>query len=158
MVIHANEYILRSFRLDDVDAFYQIAHEEAVKKYVPYAYVETKAEASESVRIYAEGDNKNDFYLLIVKENVPVGVIIATRTIGRVLDVSTLVSKEHRGQGIMTVAMNSFIQYLKKNTDYKTLVMMIRKENVASNKQVLKIGAILETEVGGNNVYHVYLK
>lgn len=92
-----------------------------------------------NVEIYAKGDCKNDFYLIIEDaEKNAVGVIIAVRTMQDSLDVSAFVDKEVRGQGIMTLAMKSFIRWLKRYTEYTELHMLVRKRNKASNQLFMK--------------------
>ena len=93
MIIHAGNYILRSFSCAerDVKSFYEISHNPEVQMYVPYAYSQNYADARETVKVYSEGDCKNDFYLCIQDQNeTAVGVIIAIRMYTTILDVSVL--------------------------------------------------------------------
>ena len=85
-------------------------------------------------------------------------MIIAVKINNKVLEISAFVAKEFRGKGIMTIVMNSFINYLKQNTDYEKLMMIIDKENIASNCQIKKIGGNFIKECQNNNVYEVLLK
>lgn len=158
MVIQAGEYKLRSFNENDILSFYSVAHDELVKKYVPYAYPKDIEEAKELAFYYSRGDLKNDFYLVIQKEDIFIGMIIAVRTIEKSLDVSAFISKDFRGKGIMTIAMNSFIKWLHDNTDYEVLLMNINRENVASNHQIKKIGGVFKKIHGNDNIYEVSIR
>lgn len=140
MIIQNERCVLRSFSKEDLGVFYLMAHDEAVKRYVPFAYPADEEEAKEMISTYEEGDFKNDFYLMIEKDGMPVGVIIAIRTINAVLDTSAFIARGYRGKGIMTDALRLFISYLKANTKIKELRMEIEFENLASNMQISKIG------------------
>lgn len=142
MKFHAGKYTIRNFRKSDTLKLYNLSKDEAVKKYVVYAYTETIEEAQKNIECYVQGDCKNDFYLLIEDaEKNEVGVIIAVRTLLGVLDVSSYVKKEYRGQGIMTLVMKSFIRWLKRYTQYTELHMLVSKRNKASNQQLKKLNA-----------------
>ena len=158
MIIHAGEYRLRSFTLCDVEEFYRIAHEPKVKQYVMFAYPENVEECFSTVAIYSRGDCINDFYLAIEKENIMVGSIIAVRMEGKVLDVSEIISKEFRGQGIMTIAMKAFVEWLKDNTQYEELSFEIEENNVSSLRQAAKHNTILRKEHDGYKNYRLKIR
>ena len=161
MIIHAGNYILRSFSCAerDVKSFYEISHNPEVQMYVPYAYSQNYADARETVKVYSEGDCKNDFYLCIQDQNeTAVGVIIAIRMYTTILDVSVLVTTEHRGKGIMKIAMNSFITWLKENTNYTHLSLVIEKSNSSSKRLATKIGAEVVEEFQHNIKYQIRIK
>ena len=60
--------------------------------------------------------------------------------------------------GIMTDAMNTFVKWIKENTNYKKLVMTIDLKNVASNHQIKKNGGIFMMEKDSYNVYNVFVR
>lgn len=161
MIIHAGSYILRSFEYTekDIKNFYEISHDTEVKKYVPYAYSKNYDEAKETVEAYSEGDCKNDFYLCIQDKNGEVvGAIIAVRMITTVLDVSVLIATKHRGKGIMKIAMNSFIIWLKSNTNYTQLSLVIEESNNSSKRLAEKIGAEIVKEFPNNKKYQIRIR
>lgn len=158
MIIYGQNCLLRNFNLDDVKTFYAIAHDESVKRFVPYAYSEDEYEAFENVSIYSNGDMKNDFYFVIEVDQKVVGAIISVRTEGKTLDTSAFISKDFRKRGIMTDAMNAFIKWLKQNTDYYVLAMTIDTENDASNHQIKKIGGVFQLTKDNYNIYHVFVR
>lgn len=157
MKIQAGQYTLRSFQDSDVIPFYNIAHDDIVKKYVSYAYPEDYENANEMVQDYVLGDCKNDFYLLIEKDSNVIGAIIAVRIVDKILDVSAFLGKDYRQKGIMTIAMTSFKKWLKQYTSYRELRMHINKDNDVSNCQVKKIGGIKLREKENAFLYKVQL-
>lgn len=157
MIIHAGEYILRTFTNNDLMLFYNIAHDQKIKDYVPNSYPEDLQEAYEILETYIKGDCINDFYLLIEKQNEMIGAIIAVRTISRILDVSTIISKQYRGQGIMTKMLNAFINWLKNSTDYEKLSFAIKKDNIPSIRQVEKCNAVLKKDIEDDYIYEIIL-
>ncbi len=159
MIIHAKDYILRNFVIDDVDMFYSLMHyDDTIKEYVPSAYPRDYDEAFMLVNLYSKGDSKNDFYLIIEKNGIMIGVIIAVRVIGKCLDTSGIIFKPYRGKGVMTIVLNQFIEWLKNNTEYETLSMAVRNDNVASLKQIQKCGAVLNNDNGTYKFFKIYLK
>ncbi len=159
MIIHTKNYTLRSFTPNDATEFFHMVNgDEVIEEYVPYSYVNTMEEACENVEDYSNGDCKNDFYLLIEKNGKMVGAIIAVRMIGMTLDTSLLVFKKYRGKGIMSEALTAFIQWLKKSTQYESLVLVIRNDNLPSIKLAWDCGAELERELEGDLIFRVSLK
>ncbi|MCR5147246.1 MAG: GNAT family N-acetyltransferase [Clostridia bacterium] len=147
MTIHAQNCTLRSFTLDDVSAFFYMTHnDEKIKKYVPSAFPKDFLDAYEIVDVYSQGDCKNDFYLAIERGKVLLGFIISVRMCNMSLDTSAVIFKQYRGKGIMTQAINVFKNWLKENTEYKTLSLQIRKDNKISLHQSKKCGAKLKCE------------
>ena len=133
MIIHTANCKLRPFESDDVDNFYAMVHDDVIKEYVPYVYCKNRHDAKISVQDYMNGDCKNDFYLVIVKDDIIVGCIIAVRTKELTLDVSVCVNKRDRGKGIMLEALEGFILWLKTYTEYQNLEMTININNESYN-------------------------
>ena len=90
---------------------------------------------------YIQGNCRDDFYLAVEKEGKMVGCIIAIRIKKTILDVSVLMGKKFRGQGIMKEAMEGFIEWLKENTKYCNLSIAIKQTNKSSLRLASKIGA-----------------
>lgn len=158
MIIHTDNCKLRSFQSDDVEDFYNLVHDEAVEKYVRYAYCKNMKQARISVSDYMLGDCKNDFYLVIEKNGIMVGCIIAVRIKEGALDVSVCIGKDFRGQGIMLEAMNGFIIWLKENTEYLRLDIAINMNNSSSLKLIDKIGAELYKVINDTYYYRIHLR
>lgn len=158
MIIHTANYELRTFEKGDVDEFYELAHDDAIEKYVPYVYCKKRRDAEIAIRDYMKGDCRNDFYLGIVKNNIIVGCIIAVRTKNFILDVLVCVKEEERGKGIMLEALNGFILWLKNYTEYQKLQMAINMYNDSSLRLFDKIGAELYRQKNNNYYYQIILK
>ncbi|MBR2587994.1 MAG: GNAT family N-acetyltransferase [Bacilli bacterium] len=158
MIIQTGKYILRNFTKSDVKDFFNMVNgDEIIEDYVPYAYVHNMQEAFENVKEYTQGDCKNDFYLVIEKKGKMVGAIIAQRTIGKTLDTSIFISKKYRGKGIMTESLEAFVQWLRKNTNYEAIFLVIRNDNSASIRLAQKCGAVLQREIEEDKVYRIIL-
>ena len=158
MIIHTNKYTLRSFTNSDVKEFFEMINgDETIEDYVPYAYVHNMQEATENVEDYVMGDCINDFYLVIERNKKMVGTIIAVRTIGMTLDVSIIISKKYRGKGIMKEALEAFVQWLRTNTKYEAIMLVISDDNESSIRLAQKCGAIMEKEIEENKVYKIIL-
>ena len=160
MIIHAEDgYVLRSFAKQDAKDFFKLSHnDKLIKEFVPYAYPNDIKEAEEMIETYSNGDCKNDFYLVIEKENQMIGIIIAVRTIGLNLDTSAVIYNQYRNNGIMTISMNAFIKWLKENTNYEKLCLCISKRNKASIHQSKKIGSILEKDESDSLLFNIILE
>lgn len=158
MIIHSNKITLRSFTLDDVRDFYEMVHNDStIKKYVPYAYVRDLTEAVENIEVYQKGDCINDFYLVIEIDSVMVGAILAVRTFPEILDVSLIISKTYRGQGIMNDSLNIFVDWLKNNTRYGTLMFVVKNDNTSSIRLIEKFKVNLTREGKDSRTYRLYI-
>ena len=145
--------------MEDVKEYYQMAHnDEAIKKYVPSSYPSDPREAYELVGTYSQGDCSNDFYLLIEKNGIMIGAIIAVRTIGKTLDTSAFIFKPYRGKGIMTIVLSEFRDWLKRYTDFEEMSLVIKKGNNMSLMQAQKCGVVFQKEDEENEFYKIYLK
>lgn len=158
MIIYTDNYIIRNLTNCDTKSFYELAHDKLVKKYVPYSYCKDYNMAKENMSYYIKGDCKNDFYLAILKSDELIGSIIATKLDSSTLDVCTLVLSKWRGKGVMTEAMNGFIKWLKENTLYLNLNMVVEKSNIASIKQILKINGKLYNSDSKKNFYRILIR
>lgn len=158
MIIQSNKITLRSFMLDDVEDFYEMVHNDSsVEKYVPYAYVRNISEAIENIEVYEKGDCINDFYLVIEIDSIMVGAILAIRTFPTTLDLSLIISKRYRGQGIMSDSLKIFMQWLKENTNYKTLVFAVKNDNASSIKLIEKFNVTLKRKDNDSRTYILHV-
>lgn len=158
MIICTDNYVVRNFTVEDTRAFYELTHESLVKKYVPYAYCENYEMAEELIGYYVKGDCVNDFYLAIVKDEKIIGSIIANKMYDNALEVSAIVSSEHRNKGVMTETMNGFIKWLEQNTSYQKIRLVVEKENIASIKQVEKMKGELYNDNDLRNFYQILIR
>lgn len=156
MKIQTNNLTLRSFSLNDAYGYYNMVYNDhIIAQFVPYAYVSSLKAATASVQAYHAGDCVNDFYLVIEQEGVIVGCIIAVRSMGKVLDTSVLVGEKYRGNGIMKEALTAFIDWLRCNTSYKYLSLVIKYNNLTSQRLAESCGAKFMKSTLEGNIYKI---
>ncbi len=158
MIIHSNKITLRSFSGEDAYDFYKMVYNDStIEKYIPYAYVHNVTEAVETIEVYEKGDCVNDFYLAIEIDNTMVGAILAVRTFPTTLDVSLMISEKYRGQEIMKDSLKMFVDWLCNNSKYKTLMFMVKNDNVSSIKLVEKFNVKLMRKDETSRTYLLYI-
>ena len=159
MIIHADNYFLRNIEIDDAEEFFNMTHDdEDVKKYVPSSYPTDMEDAYELIEIYSKSNFVNEFYFAIESFGKMVGVLVASKLRLQILEVSAIIFKPYRNKGIMTVVLKTFKEWLKNNTDYRVLNLVIRKDNLASLQQAKKCGAVLHNEDEEHCFFKIYLK
>lgn len=158
MIIHTTNCTLRTFQESDIDEFYLMVNDEEIQKYVKYIYCMNHHDARLAVLDYMNGDCKNDFYLLIEKDGILVGCIVAVRIKDLTLDLSACVRKGYRGKGIMIEALNAFFEWLKVNTEYTRLDAVVSIYNESSLRMVEKLeGAHCYRQKNDNSYYRIEL-
>ena len=143
MVLQGNRIILRKFKKEDAKGYLKIANDIAIKQYLPFASPDTLEETIELIENYCDLDFVNDFYFIIEdKSNHQlIGALLCFRTTMYTLDTSYFIAKDYRGNGLILEALKVFIDYLSKNTVYKTLFFMISHNNLASKRIMEKLGS-----------------
>ena len=158
MIIHTTNCTLRTFQESDIDEFYLMVNDEEIQKYVKYIYCKNHHDARIAVSDYMNGDCKNDFYLLIEKDGVLVGCIVAVKIKDSTLDLSACVREGYRGKGIMIQALNAFFEWLKVNTEYTRLDAVVSIYNESSLRMVEKLeGAYCYRQKNDNSYYRIEL-
>lgn len=143
MVIEGRGILLRPFTLNDVNEFYLIAHDKAVKEFVPYAYCATRRKAKELVANYVTYDFKNDFYYAICNatDGKMIGAIMAYRIPNsQCLDVSGFIGANYRRKGYMLAATMLFIDAIAKNTKLECLRFTVSPYNQPSMSIMWTLG------------------
>jgi RimJ/RimL family protein N-acetyltransferase len=147
MVIVTERLVLRPFKLDDVQEFYNITQDSAIKKYVPDVCQTSVADLEKEFRTtYTTCDFKHDFYFVIQLKDTEkiIGCLIVTQNIDFMFDTTLVIAHDYRRKGYMTEALNAFIGQLPKN---QIFLFYVDKSNLPSLKTVNKIGAL---EVSSN--------
>lgn len=132
MVIYTNRLVLRPFKVEDANIFYEITQDKAIKDFVPYASPDSLEEAVKDINIYySKGDFIHDFYFIIELKSSKeiVGALIVTQNSDGEFDMSLIISQSHRQKGYMKEAVYAFIQNMPSNSK---LVFIIEKNNQAS--------------------------
>lgn len=144
MVLEGKRIILRPFKKEDAKDYLKIANDSAIKEYVSAASPYTLEESLELLKYYCKVDFLNDFYFVIedIQTHQLIGALLCYRSTSFMLDISYFIEKDSRGNGLILEALEVFIEYLSKNTCYKTLFFMIKKDNLASKKIMKKLGSV----------------
>ncbi|MBR6504583.1 MAG: GNAT family N-acetyltransferase [Clostridia bacterium] len=143
MVLKGERILLRPFKKEDAEEYFKIANDTIIKKYIPFASPDTIEECTELIDNYINLDFINDFYFVIedLHTHQLIGAVLCFRTTSFTLDTSYFIAKNYRGNGFILETLEVFIDYLSKNTSYKTLFFMIKKDNLASKKIMKKLGS-----------------
>lgn len=144
-MVESERLLLRSFRISDAEAYYQLTLDDEIQKYVAHACAPTFEETLQNIKFsYSQGDFVHDYYLLLEEKQTHklVGAIIATQ-IGTqtLLETHILTHRNYRNKGYMSEALNIFISTLPKGT---VLIFTVKKNNQASLRTVSKIPGINE--------------
>lgn len=142
-LIESEHLLLRNFRIDDVEDFYQMTRDKLIQKYLPYVYVNTIQETIQNIKFYMQGDFINNFYIVIEEKQSSciVGSLIVNRTFKNQYEVSYMISKDFRKRGYMLEALTSFISSIPTNI---VLNFYIETDNITSIKTVSKIRGMKE--------------
>lgn len=132
MVIYTNRLVLRPFKVEDANIFYEITQDKDIKDFVPYASPDSLEEAVQNIKTYySKGDFIHDFYFIIEQKSTKeiVGALIVTQNQDGEFDMSLIISRNHRQKGYMKEAVDAFIQNMPSNSK---LVFIVEKKNQAS--------------------------
>lgn len=153
--IESERLLLRPFTIADAESYFQMTSDATIRKYIPYGWKKTLEEMKELILDYSRGDFTRDFYVAIEdkKSHELVGAIIsvALRTKPLELDMSILIDAKHRQKGYMSEALEAFNRSVPKPA---YLSFMIKKDNIASLKTIVKLPNIQEVPVLGENKEH----
>lgn len=144
----SENFVIRNIESKDKDAVFRICNDNLVKEYVPSYYCETATEVKELMKTFVKGDCKNDFYLIVYFNRRKVALLAANRIVKNSLDVSLIVDFKFRQRGFSVEIMKAFKKWLKENTDYEYLTLIIQKTNINSLESAKKLNSyiMLETE------------
>ncbi len=121
MIIQTKRLVLRPFYNSDKAWYYDFVQDAEIQKRLPGLASLNKEKADNDLNLFVKGDFYNDFYYVITddKSNV-VGVIIAVRIMGTLVDVSYYLKREYRHKGYMHEALEGFFTVINaKIPDYR---------------------------------------
>ena len=171
--IDCGEIILQEFRIEDVDAIYEITSQPEVYEFLP-DWRSTREQRLDWVTNYEIPSNKEFLsaipnisgqnYLklgMVLKET---GEFIGFCTTGMKEELSEpnreiafAISKHYRNRGYTTKAVKGLVNYLFENSDVELLNTVVLPHNVSSNKVIQKCGfhfnGIVEIEAHDYNHY-----
>ena len=147
-VLETDRLILRAFKEDDLDDFYEYASVPGVGEMAGWKHHENKEESKKILDMFIEGDktfaiyHKNDNKIIgsigIEKygpEEEPIGF---KNYIGR--ELGFVLSKEYWKSGLMSEAVFKIINYLFNTLNYDFLLAGYFSANLASKKLQEKCG------------------
>ena len=153
--IDCGEILLREFRIEDVDAIYELTSQPEVYEFLP-DWRSTREQRLDWVTNYEIPENKEFLANVpsIGERWLKLGIVlketdefigfcntgIKEELSGPNREVAYSISKHFRNKGYTTQAVNGLINYLFKNTDVEQLNAVVLPRNVASNKVLDKCG------------------
>ncbi|CAM4023160.1 GNAT family N-acetyltransferase [Lederbergia lenta] len=172
--IDCGEVLLREFRIEDVDAIYELTSQPEVYTFLP-DWRSTREQRLDWVTNYEIPSNKE--FLAVVphinEEFLKLGIIL--KATGQFIgfcntgikeelsepnrEIAYAISTQYKNRGFTTQAVKGLIKYLFENTDVKQLNAVVLPHNTASNKVIKKCGfsVIGIVEMDGKQYYHYNL-
>lgn len=173
--IDCGEILLREFRIEDVDAIYEITSQPEVYEFLP-DWRSTRAQRLNWVTNYEIPSNKeflsatpnidgqNYLKLGIVLKETGEFIGFCNTGIKDELDepnreIAFAISKHYRNRGFTTKAVKGLVKYLFENTDVQLLNTIALPHNESSNKVILKCGFRYKgkIEIEDQQYYHYIL-
>ncbi|MGM1047991.1 MAG: GNAT family N-acetyltransferase [Bacillota bacterium] len=158
--IDCNDIILREYKLEDLDALYNLTQQPEIKEFLPDWDVPKEQrldwlinyeipENQKFIQAVSEGGDIGDIRLrlgIILKETSEFIGWCCTGIKDELPDpkreVMYAISKDHRSQGYTTQAVHGLIKYLFENTHVEELCALALVHNVPSNKVIQKCGFV----------------
>lgn len=158
LIIDAADVVLRSYRMDDIDAIYDLTQEAAVREFLPVWNVPKTQrqqwlvhdEIPENARFLAAvavGRHIGDLRLRLAIAKHGTGEFVGWCCTGIKeelpppnREVVYAVAERFRNQGYATQAVRALVNYLLTQTDAVAVNAVALERNVASNKVIQKSG------------------
>ena len=173
--IDCGEILLQEFRIEDVDAIYELTSQSEVYKFLP-DWRSTREQRLNWVTNYEIPDNKE--FLSAVpnigdKSYLKLGIIL--KETGEFIgfcntgikeelsqpnrEIAYAISKNYSNQGYTTKAVKGLVNYLFENTVVELLNTVVLPHNISSNKVIQKCGFRFNEniEIEGQQHYHYIL-
>lgn len=154
--IDCGEIYLREFRIEDVDAIYELTTQPEVYEFLP-DWRSTREQRLDWVSNYEIPDNKKFLSAVpnVSEQNyLRLGIIL--KETGEFIgfcntgikeelsepnrEIAYAISKHYRNRGYTTKAVEGLVNYLFENTDVELLNAVVLTDNVSSNKVIQKCG------------------
>ncbi|MDZ5472245.1 GNAT family N-acetyltransferase [Bacillus sp. 31A1R] len=173
--IDCGEILLREFRIEDVDAIYEITSQPEVYEFLP-DWKSTREQRLNWVTHYEIPSNKEFLTAIpnIEEQNyLKLGIILketgefigfCTTGIKEELpapnrEIAFAISKHYRNKGYTTKAVKGLINFLFDKTNVELLNTIVLIENISSNRVIQKCGFqfVGDIEIEGENYHHYTL-
>lgn len=170
--IDCGEILLQEFRVEDVEAIYEITSQPEVYEFLP-DWRSTRKQRLDWVTNYEIPNNKNFlsavpniggqnyFKLGIILKETGDFIGFCNTSIKEELsepnrEIAYAISKDYRNQGYTTKAVKGLVHYLFENTDVELLNAVVLPHNVCSNKVIQKCGFLFNGYVEMEDQLHYH--
>lgn len=174
--IDCGELLLREFRIEDVDAIYELTSQPEVYEFLPdwrstreqrlnwitnYEIPSNREFLSSAP--YIEGQNYLKLGIVLKETGELIGFCntgIKEELNQPNREIAFAISKHHRNRGYTTKAVKGLVNYLFENTDVELLNTIVLPHNESSNKVILKCGFHYKgnIEIDDQQYYHYILQ
>lgn len=142
--IETNRLILRRYNEIDLDAFYEILHDERLHTYIPFPDL-TKEEELEYIKnCMAEvEESKYEKWSIVLKnENITIGNISVNTVYKKhnYCNVGYVIRYDYWGKGYASEALEAVSNYLLNDRKYYLVECYCNELNTQSSKVMLKAG------------------
>ena len=153
--LQTTRLIIRDHILDDINDYYALFSNKESMYYLPKSYLETIEDAQKQLDIAIHEINRDDreryFFCIINKESGlymgEVGYSIITETpVGKLVGVGYFLLPEYWAKGFATEAMKEVIRFAFEENNVFRIEAGCMKENIGSEKVMIKSGMIKEAE------------
>lgn len=145
MTIQTKRLLLRPFCDEDKVWYCNLVKDKEIKQRLPGLEAKNDGEAKSHVDIFKGCDFVNDFYYVITnKEGQVVGLIVAVRITGKMIDVSYFIYKKYRYNGFMQEALRFFIHKIRTEVENYYFRFVIDTDNIDSLKVIRKFNPRIE--------------
>lgn len=173
--IDCGEILLREFRIEDVDAIYELTSQAEVYEFLP-DWRSTKEQRLEWLTKYEIPSNRNflasipnigagwlKLGIVLKETNEFIGFCntgIKEELSGHNREVAYAISSNHKNKGYTTQAVKGLVKYLFENTDVEQLNAVVLQKNIGSNRVIEKSGFRLSgnVEIEDQLHYHYLLR
>jgi len=152
--------VIRKFTLDDANTYFQNNNEAQVRATMPDHSHESFEEAYREIKefLLCYDEMKMPYHFAITKNDILIGHVgIGESEIkAGAYEICCAINNKHRGCGFAVEASKAFIQWCESTFKLDEIYASTGKENIASNKALLKAGFVLNDVE--NNLYVNNLK
>ncbi|NLO09508.1 MAG: GNAT family N-acetyltransferase [Clostridiales bacterium] len=154
--IATKRLIIRDHKDDDIYAMHELLSDEKAMFYLPDIRTKNIDESKENLRVAlaeARATNRRKYFYAIIDKDIQdyIGEIGFTktgeRTLGNVMNLGYFIMPRHWGQGIVTEAARSIIDYAFNNLGTVRIETGCLTENIGSEKVMKKLGMLKVAEL-----------
>lgn len=147
--------ILRPFEEQDCEEFFNMVQDERVKQYLTGMYCTCIQEASSHIDVYTKANFIDDMYFAITDKNTHkiIGCLLATRCIGKNVDIAYFITNDNRGKGIIPEVVKSYVNWLKSRKLKYNLLFNIDKANKSSLRVIEKLSSNIKVTYMGEDEF-----